>query len=532
MHAAYGSSASSSFSSSPAAGWGGGGGGGGGGSGGGASGLSERVKGKELQFSSQNTTILKTSVYAFVVNIDALFSTENRFVLASGGSYPVFGRSGVIMIPSAVVKLSSALPNTMYPETRPYLDKLLPMTAVWVGESKVCKILDWIYEDENVKANMEKFTKSLECHKDELFPGDVPPIDVPTEIKARIIETDLEAAEHEGVHHKTEEKDMDNDDKTGPWYAKFQNCCLVMPMCGIKLMRMVSKNHMFLNYSHFVPADGKSETFLGGDHNPVLGVFSMAEKFNVNAADLQAILHHKKIMYYVVKCSPAIIAEYRKLLRMCYRVGSGVSGDRHRAFADRCCYQNDDFERRTLVAITQSKLEDGHETMAHLAASMVYKTMNFSFAVQDYKYILDCEKEVAWTFLVGSMLGPYTAPNVAWLSSTDTGKRSKLKFGMISKSCLNNLQSTSSKWSRGVCGLTLYLMRRLQMNISPAKANMVFAARSIACTRCEGDCCALVWSNAYTDNIHISDAVKNRTAATQMLVSYGPFQPELQTNQV
>ncbi|RUS68780.1 hypothetical protein EGW08_023460 [Elysia chlorotica] len=57
------------------------------------------------------------------------------------------------------------------------------------------------------------------------------------------------------------------------------------------------------------------------------------------------------------------------------------------------------------------------------------------------------------------------------------------------------------------------------MNISPDKANMVFATRSASYARCEGSCCALVWTNAYTDNIHLSDAVKNRTAATQMPLS-------------
>ncbi|RUS71484.1 hypothetical protein EGW08_020735 [Elysia chlorotica] len=492
--------------------------------GGGASGnigSSDRVKGKELQFSSQNTTFLNTSLYAFVVSTSSLFSNENRFALATGGSYPVLGCSGGIMIPSAIVKLSSALPNTMYPETRPYLDRHLPMTAEWVGENNVSSILDWIYEVTNVRLEMETFAKSLESHNDERFPSDVSPIDVPDNVKARIIERDFETANNGKTAGGSEDDEYN-------WYEKYQNCCLVMPMCGIKLMRMIKTKRFHLHYSHFVPSDGKSETFLGGDHNPVLAVFSLAEKFNANSAandekdvsraDPQAILHHKKV-HYVVQCSPGIIAEYRKILRMCYRVGLGVSGDRHKAFADRYCYLNEEFEERTLTAITQSKLEDGDETMAHFAASMVYKTMNFSFASQDYKYVLNCEKEVAWSFFVGSMLGPYTASNVAWLSSSDAGKKTKLKFGMLSKSCLYNLQSTGSKWSRGVCGLTLYLMKKLQMGISPAKANMVFNTRSAACAKCRCNACALVWTNAYTDNVHLSDTVKNRTAAAQMPLS-------------
>ncbi len=513
-----------------------------------ASSSEKRLESKEIVLDTTNAVYLNCMNYAALVKTDDLFCDEKRDALSKGGSYPVFGTDGLLMVPSSVVRPSFAMPNTLFHQTfmGSYLDKPLPMTAVWVGGRRIKEIVGWIYDDPDAYDNMLECAASLSKHTGLVFPED-PAWKTPLgECTARLIQRDLT----EGVHPDNYEllgDDLPSDDEEeyddeedepkakkrktdallkGPWYGNDlpcapSECSVVIYTNAVNTLYSLANEDRYVRYTHYTPATAIGENTVGG-RAEILGMFSRRKEL-VDSKDgsytpptmgKMLKLKKKKRRLFIMECGAGATAEIRRVLRQMYRFGPGDSGSKTKAMDAKDDHLCANFEKGLFKWLRGSDTE-GPEAMALYAGSTALKSLMYTMTPNEYKYDLDCKEEAAWTFLVGGCLGQFTAANVAWLGTEDTKKGPVITYGMLSKNPLFNLQTTAAKSSKGFCGLIQYLVTRLRSSRYPG-CRPTLRERGKACVNCASPLCATLWTDSYLNSSYLTLPLTGGTKTTQM----------------
>ena len=507
---------------------------------------------KEIELDTTNAVYLNCMNYAALVKTDDLFCDEKRDALSKGGSYPVFGTDGLLMVPSSVVRPSFAMPNTLFhqPFMGAYLDKPLPMTAVWVGGGRIKEVVGWIYDDPDAYDNMLKCASSVSKHTGLEFPTDPVWKTTTGECTARLIQRDLSQGVHPDDYEvlgadarsdddddeEEEEEDGDEGPKAkkrktearskGPWYGTDivpSECSVVIYTNAVNTLYMLANEDRYVRYTHYTPATSIGENVVGG-RAEILGMFSRRKEVGGEAKDgsytppsLGKMLRvkNKKKRLFILECGAGATSEIGRILRQMYRFGPGDSGGRTKAMEAREDHTCTDFEKRLFKWLKGSDTE-GSEAMALYAGSTVLKSLMYTMTPNEYKYDLDCTEEAAWTFMVGFAVGQFTAANTAWLGTEDTKKGPVITYGMLSKNPLFNLQTTVTKSSKGFCGLIQYLVTRLRATRYPGNCRPALQERGAACEKCASPLCAAVWTDSYLNSSYLTSPLTAEPKTSQM----------------
>ena len=462
----------------------------------------------------------------------------------------MFGTDGLIMVPSSVVRPSFAMPNTLFhqPFMGAYLDKPLPMTAVWVGGGRIKEVVGWIYDDPDAYDNMLKCASSVSKHTGLEFPADPAWKDPSGECTTRLIQRDLTEGVHPdnyevlGDDAKSDEDEEEEEEdegsvpkakkrKTealtkGPWYGNDlvpSECSVVIYTNVVNTLYMLANEDRYMRYTHYTPATSVGENTVGG-RAEILGMFSRRKECGdpkdgsytpPPTMGRMLKVKNKKKRLFILECGAGATAEIGRILRQMYRFGPGDSGGRTKAMEAKDDHSCADFEKWLFKWLRGSDTE-GPEAMALYAGSTALKSLMYTMTPDEYKYDLDSTEEAAWTFLVGGCVGQFTAANVAWLSMEDTKKGPVLTYGMLSKNPLFNLQMTVTKSSKGFCGLIQYLVTRLRATRYPGNCRPALQERGAACEKCASPLCAAVWTDSYLNSSYLTKPLTGEPKTTQM----------------
>lgn len=454
-------------------------------------------KDTEVTLNTENSSLLNSNMFASIVKTDELFSEANKSILKNQCCYPVLGIEGVIMVPSTIVKPSFFSHNNIfYKEPQQmYLDKLMPMTAVWIpeGEEKVKKILDWVYDDDDVYSYMTESVCSLEKHTGVYFPTP---------------EMKIERDEHKCVFL---EKNFG--DQKWCFSGSTENngeFCIILYMFTIHLLQIVANEDLLFKFSSYTPIKSVGDYTVGPFGVDLVGILGMQkEPHNLFYDPPQDDVYIEDPKMFILENSKNIMLEYRRLLWQMFRFGPGDSGNKADAFNNATEFTNSDFEKRVCKFLFETADDGGSESLACFAASLTIKDFLCTMVNKEIRLDYEDDQQPMWRILVGMYVGNFTTQTVAFFDTKFENKSLKLTYHMLTKNPCFNLQTTGAKGSAGVCGLILYLTSRLRC-LQNTKSNVkeLVGSQGLKCSMCKSKTCPHEWIKSYTEDASIINIVQ------------------------